>query len=67
MTSFLRKLVSQNKNRLKVDGFDLDLTYCIATPEICLLSSLFSTRLRCRYLTEQIIAMGLPASGAEAM
>ena len=45
MFQFARKLVSQNKNRLKEDGFDLDLTY----------------------LTDQIICMGLPAHGPEAL
>ena len=40
-----RRLVSQNKVRLKEDGFDLDLIY----------------------LTEQIICMGLPAQGSEAL
>mmetsp|Transcript_51278 Transcript_51278/g.133176 ORF Transcript_51278/g.133176 Transcript_51278/m.133176 type:complete len:427 (-) Transcript_51278:91-1371(-) len=45
MASFLRKLVSQNKNRLQEGGYDLDLTY----------------------LTDQIICMGLPAVGPEAL
>ena len=45
MASFLRKLVSQNKQR-HVDGnYDLDLTY----------------------LTDQIICMGLPATGPESL
>ena len=43
--AFARRLVSQNKNRLQQDGFDLDLTY----------------------LTDEIITMGLPATGREAM
>ncbi len=45
MFAAARRLVSQNKVRLKEDGFDLDLTY----------------------LTDQIICMGLPAEGPEAL
>ena len=41
MASFLRKLVSQNKQRHVSGSYDLDLTY----------------------LTDQIICMGLPATG----
>ena len=45
MAKFLRKLVSQNKNRYVEVGFDLDLTY----------------------LNDQIICMGLPATGSESL
>ena len=45
MAFILRKLVSQNKIRLKEGGHDLDLTY----------------------LTDNIICMGLPATGVEAL
>ena len=45
MAFIARRLVSQNKNRLKGDGFDLDLTY----------------------LTDEIICMGLPSKGVEAL
>ena len=41
--NFMRRIVSQNKKRIKRGDFDLDLSY----------------------ITDQIIAMGLPATGIE--
>lgn len=45
MAVVARRLVSKQKQRLKQDGFDLDLTY----------------------ITDQVIAMGLPAEGTSAL
>jgi len=45
MTCVARRLVSKQKQRLKQDGFDLDLTY----------------------ITDQVIAMGLPCTGVSAI
>ena len=45
MSKVARRLVSKQKQRLKQDGFDLDLTY----------------------ITDQVIAMGLPCTGSAAI
>ena len=45
MAVVARRLVSKQKQRLKQNGFDLDLTY----------------------ITDQVIAMGLPCTGTSAL
>ena len=45
MSKVLQHLVSKQKRRININGFDLDLTY----------------------ITDQIIAMGLPASGVSGI